>query len=286
MIDHRASKACRVTALGTGSAVGLPPRGHASLLLELGDEPLLVDAPGDAAARMLAAGTDPLDLRVMVLTHHHEDHWGGLPSLLLHRLVRRRFGVALRPGEAAGASGEPLRILAPPATAAFLEQLLSLIGRREEAVIDRFDDGDPPIAVGGSGWSLQAVAGEHGSMPVIGIVARDPDGRAVVAYSSDSEPTDRFLRAAAGVDLLVHECQQATRAPASHADAESLAAAISRLTAEGVPPPRRLAAMHILADPPEEAERIRRTLERDLPPAVGVMVPEDGTVLLERAAIG
>ena len=286
MIHHRAEAAFRVTALGTGSAVGLPPRGHASLLLELGGEPLLVDAPGDAAARMLEAGTDPLDLRMMVLSHHHEDHWGGLPALLLHRLVRRRFGVALRPGESAGEAGPPLRILAPPATADFLEQLLRLIGSSDQVLIERFGDGDPPVAVGESGWTIQAVAGEHGSMPVIGIVARDPDGRAVVAYSSDSEPTDRFLRAAAGVDLLVHECQQATRAPASHADAESLAAAINRLIAEGVPPPRRLAAMHMLADPPEEAERIRRTLERDLPPAVGVLVPEDGAVLWEQMAAG
>jgi len=270
----------RVIALGTGSAVSLRPRGNASLLLELGGRPILVDAPGDVPHRLMAAGVDPLDLEAMVLTHHHEDHWGGLPGLLLHRMVRRRFGVALRPGETAGEAGPPLRILAPPAALEFAARLLELTERSELAALERFADGDGPRPVGDAGWTLEPVAGEHGDMPVSGFVARRPAGGPVIAYSSDSEPTERFLTAAAGADLLVHECQQATNAPSGHSDAESLGQAIRRLETAGVAPPRRVAAMHVLPWPEDEDERILRTLERELPSSVQVIVPEDGAVLL------
>lgn len=274
----------RVVALGTGSAVGLPPRGHASLLLQLGEDAILVDAPGDAPARLMAAGVDPLDVHTMILTHHHEDHWNGLPGLLVHRLVRRRFGVALRPGESPGEDGPPLRVLAPVRTAEFLERLLDLIDRRTLVEIVPFDDGDPPLAIGSGGWTAEPIAGDHGSMPVVGFVARRGGGGRglVIAYSSDTAPVDRFLRASAGSDLLVHECQTAAGAPPAHTDAAGLVAALDRLAGEGVAMPRRLAAMHIAAWPEDEAAEIRRTLVEGLPESVTVLVPDDGAVLIDR----
>ena len=57
-------------------------------------------------------------------------------------------------------------------------------------------------------------------------------------------------------------------------------AAAGARPAAGVAPPRRVAAMHVLPWPEDEDERILRTLERELPSSVQVIVPEDGAVLL------
>jgi ribonuclease Z len=79
--EELVSDELRVTLLGTGTPY--PRRGQASagLLVEAGDEKLLLDC-GPGSPANLAALEVPLELIDKVfITHHHMDHIGGIDQL-------------------------------------------------------------------------------------------------------------------------------------------------------------------------------------------------------------
>ena len=107
------------TLLGCGGSLGVPVLGigwgtvdpaeprnrrtRPSLLVEFGDERILVDATPDCRSQLLAAGQSALDL--VLFTHEHADHVHGIDDL--RPLTFRR--------------GSPLPAYANPATIAALE---------------------------------------------------------------------------------------------------------------------------------------------------------------------
>ncbi len=63
-----------VTLLGTGGPIPHPERAGPATLLRAGDATILVDCGRGVVMRLAAAGTMPVGLSAVLLTHLHSDH--------------------------------------------------------------------------------------------------------------------------------------------------------------------------------------------------------------------
>lgn len=76
--------ALKIIFLGSGSAFTAGNGNYQSnLLLQMGDDTLLVDAGGDIRFSLLAAGFTHVDIKNIYISHLHNDHIGGLEYLAL-----------------------------------------------------------------------------------------------------------------------------------------------------------------------------------------------------------
>ena len=70
-----------VTLLGTADAVPEPGRDVASFVI---NGTHLVDTGWRATARMIDMGMDPLQIRTIIMTHCHQDHYLGMPQFFFY----------------------------------------------------------------------------------------------------------------------------------------------------------------------------------------------------------
>jgi ribonuclease Z len=216
--------------LGTGAAVSDPHRTTTMLAVENDAGIVLVDCGGDALQRLAAAGADPSRILALIVTHEHADHVSGFPLLMEKLWLHGRR--------------EPLDVYGiPPAIA------------QARRVHDSFDTsawpGYPEIryhqvalqegapVLEGHDWQVSASPGVH-AVPVVGLRIRDLHRGGVMAYSCDTEYSERIACLAEGAKVLVHE---ATGKGPGHSSAEEAATAAAKAGAE------RLLLVHL---PPEE----------------------------------
>ena len=224
-----------VAFLGTAGSVPTARRAPTSLMLRRGGERFLLDCGEGTQRQLLRSGIGLVELREVLLTHYHADHYLGLPGML------KTF--ALRGREL------PLTIYGPPGLRELMESLRRIFGRltfplelvevRPGDSLDRDDyrieafavdhgvtgvgyalvedprpgrfDVDAARALGvpeGPLWGrLQAgepvdVAGSTvGPHQVLG----PPRPSRKVVVSGDTRPARSVLEAANEADLLVHE---------------------------------------------------------------------------------
>ena len=215
---------------GTGGSVPSARRGLPALLLRRGGDRLLFDC-GEGTQRQLLRSVGLADLDAVFLTHHHADHWLGLPGMLKTFALRDR--------------DKALDVFGPPGTARLLEQLRGVYGTLPYpfAVVE-LESGD---AIEFSGYEVQAFnvrhrgrafgyaiveadrpgrfdearaielgvrpgpdfgrlqAGESvGGIEPAQVVGEARRGRRIV-LSGDTAPCYMVGAAAAGADVLVHE---------------------------------------------------------------------------------
>ncbi len=63
-----------ITLTGTGSPIPISERAATSLVVEIGDEPVLIDCGPRTVYQLMAAEIDPGDIETLFFTHHHMDH--------------------------------------------------------------------------------------------------------------------------------------------------------------------------------------------------------------------
>jgi len=215
---------------GTAGSVPTARRGLPALLVRAGGDRILFDC-GEGTQRQLIRSVGLLDLDAIFLTHHHADHWLGLPGMLKSFDLRER--------------DRELLLYGPPGTAALLQSVRAAYGRvnypltlteleagdviewdgyeveafnvahRGQAFGYALHEHDRPgrfdaekaqalgVAFGPDFGRLQAGETVNGVAPeqVIGEPRR---GRRVV-LSGDTSPCDALRAHAAGADVLVHE---------------------------------------------------------------------------------
>ena len=79
-----------LTFLGTADGVASPDRHHASLLLRLAGQTLLLDCGEPCSQTLKHLGVDFNSLDAIVVSHTHSDHVGGLPMLLQSLWLEQR----------------------------------------------------------------------------------------------------------------------------------------------------------------------------------------------------
>jgi ribonuclease BN (tRNA processing enzyme) len=197
--DSDENGAVNVLFLGTGDAFGTGGRNPISILVEAEDTGVLLDC-GPSALRMLKQlGRSAAGIDLVFISHHHGDHFSGLPFLLLEfqRASRRR----------------PLTVVGPPGTRPIVEQLTSLLfpglAERPAGYELAFREIEPGETVD---WgSLRATAFRVAHFPrgiALGYRLRFHDR--TVVYSGDTEWTEELGRQSQGADLFICECSSFT----------------------------------------------------------------------------
>ena len=198
----------RVRLLGTGGAAN-EGREQACLLVERADGaggPILLDTGNGLGAvrQLIRIGRDPREVRDIFVSHQHVDHLGGLDPLLLWSALRSRRDGGGPPAET--------RVYAEP-------RILAAIHLLHEAtaaapIVEMFDgrlrwvaleDGTPAELPGGARLIPFLVDHEPPDGGALGCVLELGPGEARLAYSGDTRPCERLVRAAAGVAVLFHE---------------------------------------------------------------------------------
>ena len=189
----------KVRFLGSGDAFGSSGRFQTCIHIHSdGPNParLLMDCGASSLVAMNRFGVRTSDIDVILLSHLHGDHFGGLPFFILEsRYVSKRekpLVVAGPPGLEARIH-DAIEVLYPGSTQAQLPFALKFI-----ELEDKVATSIGPVAV-------IPYAVEHPSgAPSYALRVSYEDK--VLAFSGDTAWTDSLVRAASGADLFICEC--------------------------------------------------------------------------------
>ncbi|HET7049664.1 MAG TPA: MBL fold metallo-hydrolase [Solirubrobacteraceae bacterium] len=213
----------RVQFIGSGDAFASGGRFQACLRVEGGPEPLLIDCGATTLVALKRAGIDPASIGWVALSHLHGDHFAGIPWLILDGQF--------------GGRAMPLEIAGPPGTQERVERTFEALYPGATAAARRFDTrytelvAGVPCEFGPAVITPFEVRHESGSNSY---ALRVQYGGKVVAYSGDTEWTDRLIDAASGADLFVCECNFFDKQVAGHLDYRTLDSKHAQLGCERI----------------------------------------------------
>ena len=187
----------RVTVIGCGDAFGSGGRFNSATLVDVGDALCLLDCGASTMPALNARKIDPNRIDLIVLTHLHGDHFGGVPFLLLDaQWVRGRT--------------RPLTILGPPGTRRRLHDTFEALfngasARTPWSFLWKVEEIAPGGAINRHGFDVQTIEVNHPSGAPSTAVRLTHAGH-VLVHSGDTEWTDALPVIAGGADLLFLEC--------------------------------------------------------------------------------
>jgi ribonuclease BN (tRNA processing enzyme) len=174
------------------------------------------------ALKRLAVAQDDIDL--VLITHFHGDHFGGLPFFLLDAQFSRRT--------------RPLVIAGPEGIEARLTQLMEALFEHSSKTKPRFDLSvvalrpEETRAFGAVNVTpFPAVHGESGG-PFLAYRI-EAEGR-IIAYSADTEWTEALIPAARGADLFIAEAYYYDKVVKNHLSLKTLEAHLPEISARRV----------------------------------------------------
>ena len=199
----------KAVLLGTGNGKADPQRFAPSNVVWVDGEPVLIDCGNGALLRLREAGIPPGDIKTVLITHLHFDHYSDYPYLMIEPLI----------GEAAFSRGN-LQVYGPPGITRLvrnfeltydveLDSYAYLEGYERVREVARADVYE--IHQGWSmkkgDWTISAGIVDHGIVKIPSFAYRidSPDGKSIV-FSGDTVPCEGIVDIARGADILVHEC--------------------------------------------------------------------------------
>jgi ribonuclease BN (tRNA processing enzyme) len=189
----------KITLLGTGCAVPDFHRGSPSTLLRNEGVNFLLDAGPGTYRRLLEIGVSPVELRILLFSHHHPDHIADLPGILAG--IKNALRVMDRQVET------PLTILGGPGFSEHIERLRDAYS----ASIDITEYRPLEVREGTPGQDVHLDGLTISSAPVVhtrtSVAFRfvDRAGRALV-YTGDTGFSDGLASFCRDADLVIAEC--------------------------------------------------------------------------------
>lgn len=201
-----------ITLLGTGGPRPDAARGATSLLIETGDDLVLIDAGRGVVRQLTARGVALADINTVLITHHHYDHIGELPDVILSSWLLGRT--------------KPLRIFGPPETRRIVETLIHQVYDKdiefrihEAGLVPWQAVQTTDILAGlvcqGDGWRITAEIVDHGNrlgfpdafrQRWVCLGFRFECAHGVIAFSGDTVDCPGLRRLAENADILVQCC--------------------------------------------------------------------------------
>ena len=209
--------------LGSGDAFGSGGRFQTCMHLSGAGGAVLIDCGASSLIAMKRDGVDPGDVDVVLLTHLHGDHFGGVPFLILDAQFSRR--------------ARPLLIAGPPGVRARVEATMEALFPGSTAVQRKFEVEFIELAerrtarVGSATVTAFPVVHASGAPPY---ALRVDYGGRIIAYSGDTEWAESLIEAARGADLFVCEAYTFDRQVKFHLDYKTIEAQAERLGARRI----------------------------------------------------
>jgi ribonuclease BN (tRNA processing enzyme) len=188
------SSRVHVRFLGSGDAFGSGGRLQTSILVESGGFCALLDCGTTTLVGLKRAAIDPARVDVILVSHLHGDHFGGIPFFLLDAQFSRRL--------------RPLVVAGPPGLAERLRQAMEVFFPGSSRVERKFETKvvemakEEPTSLGALSVTPYEVRHESGA-PAYAL-RLEIAGR-VLAYSGDSAWTEALPKAAEDSDLFICE---------------------------------------------------------------------------------
>jgi ribonuclease BN (tRNA processing enzyme) len=197
-----------VITLGTGTPVPNPERSGPATAVVVGRRVFLFDAGPGIMRRVAAAGL-PIDgVTAAFITHLHSDHTLGLPDLIHTTWVMGR--------------STPMRLAGPPGLARMTDLFSAAWAEDTLVRVKGLERGRPGgyrvqvsettggVVFDSGGVKVTAIRVPHGEWSHAFAYRIDAAGRSVV-ISGDTRYSEDLARAAANVDVLIHEVYPETR---------------------------------------------------------------------------
>ena len=184
----------RLDCLGSGFAFSHGAYWSGFLL----DRRVLLDCPPQTLPHLFGLDVPTTAIDLVLLSHEHSDHIGGVDLFLLEERRARREGAP---------RAHPLAIAGPLGIYDRLREVVGTSSRlpdRDDARIEWFEQ-PGGSAFEWAGVQVECVAMDHApGIEALGFRLRLPGG--VVAYSGDTAYGEALLQLAEGADLLIAEC--------------------------------------------------------------------------------
>lgn len=244
----------RLTVVGCGDAFGSGGRFNTCFHIVSGGGTVLLDCGASSLVALRACGISPASVDGVILSHLHGDHFAGLPFLLLDaQFLTRRT--------------RPLLIAGPPGTRERIDAALEVLFPKSTKMAWRFSWEVTELAVDVPAEALGFRVHSRQVMHRSGdpsTALRLTDGGVTLAYSGDTEWTDRLIPVADGADLFICECYGHEGHINGHLSWETLQPHLGELRA------KRIMLTHM------NEHMLTRT---DAARAAGLMIAEDGLVI-------
>ncbi len=200
--------------LGSGDAFGSGGRLQTCFYVESDATRFLIDCGASSLIALKRWNIHPNSISVVLLTHLHGDHFGGLPFFILDaQLVSKRT--------------QPLVVAGPPGTANRIREALEVLFPGSSQVQQRFpirhiDWGDgSPTRIGELTATPYQVIHASGAPS---FALRIECSERVIAYSGDTEWTDALRAVAQVADLFICEAYYFNKKMKYHLDYHTLMA--------------------------------------------------------------
>ena len=187
-----------LTFLGTGDAFASHGRFQSSYIIEADHCQILMEAGPTALCAMKRMGVVPADLDLVLISHLHGDHFGGLPFLILEYLwesPRRK----------------PLKIAGPPRLQERTWRLFNTMFPFSSGDIERvrhnleFVELEPSRTVRFGEVEVETLRVPHMKRDLCLALKLTVSGK-TIAFSGDTGWIDELISFTAGADLFLCEC--------------------------------------------------------------------------------
>ncbi len=212
----------QVQFVGCGDALGSGGRFNTCFHVTGERVNFLIDCGASSlpALKRLGIARDEIDL--ILITHFHGDHFGGLPFLLLDAQFTRR--------------SRPLVIAGPQGIETKLANLREALFEHSSKTSQRFDlsvtELEPEQSRTFGGVRVTPYPVIHGESGGPFLAYRvEAEGR-VVTYSADTEWTETLIPAARGADLFIAEAYYYDRIVKNHLSLTTLEAHLGKINAK------------------------------------------------------
>ncbi len=185
----------KITFVGTGDAFGSGGRFHTCILVEGPMNTIAIDFGASSLIGLRREAIDPNSIDVILLTHLHGDHCGGIPFLLLDAMLGSK-------------RARPLTIIGPENTKAHLERLQEALFPGSHVMKPKFElhyeELSPGTRKETADLVIDSVEARH-TRETNPLAVRISLGDKQIAYTGDGELTEELKRLVRGVDLLIAE---------------------------------------------------------------------------------
>lgn len=212
----------RLTVVGSGDAFNSGGRNQTCFHVKTHSLSFLIDCGVNTLQGLKSNNLSTSEIDLILISHLHGDHFGGLPFFLLEAAVANRK--------------KPLSIAAPQGCREKLEKLSTLLypGTKILSKLDihyHFYSDDKPFMVKGL---------EVRAMPVIHKLETLPHGlriaigNKIISYSGDTEWTSTLISLAKGADLFICECNFYRKEIKGHLSYQTLSRHLDKLECKRV----------------------------------------------------